>query len=381
MKEIEICKNENIKGQFLNKMFKFSIDYGIKEVIKSIIMPKLIEILLNWFKNILNEKLLPPLLDKFDENFETIGTHLIILQKKYNIKTYMDNVLKNINRFFNIICGINKLVIPYIKKAIKNTKENGVDTNKIITDFTNDLVSKVEIKIIKPIKEFINCVFGKNDELEKYKLYENVITVGYQKIRKIGIENYEKAKIYVNTKYDEIKESYLNKRKEICELPEQLEKKFNEKKDNIIKEYEKIKKDIIESTDEKINQLQNLNLTTEFRKYFSFFKDIINKNLNDIKEKTKTKIYELTNIIPDFIDYIGNIIDEILNLDFGNFSEDKINISEHIMNFISEVLSDNIKLQYKNENDEIIDKNIKEELIKYLNENLNIEAKKNHRYC
>ena len=28
-----------------------------------------------------------------------------------------------------------------------------------------------------------------------------------KKIRKIGIENYEKAKIYVNTKYDEIKES------------------------------------------------------------------------------------------------------------------------------------------------------------------------------
>jgi hypothetical protein len=45
------------------------------------------------------------------------------------------------------------------------------------------------------------------------------------------------------------------------------------------------------------------------------------------------------------------------------------------MNFISEILSDNIKLQYKNDNNEIIDKNIKEELIKYLNQNLNIEAK------
>ena len=96
----------------------------------------------------------------------------------------------------------------------------------------NDLVSKVEIKIIEPIKEFINCVFGKNDELEKYKLYENVISFGYQKIRKIGIENYEKGKNYVNKKYDEIKKSYLNKRKEICELPDQLEQKFNEKIEN-----------------------------------------------------------------------------------------------------------------------------------------------------
>ena len=96
----------------------------------------------------------------------------------------------------------------------------------------DDLVLNVEKKIFFPIKEFIDFVFGKNIVLEKYKLYENVFTVGYQKIRKIGIENYEKAKIYVNTKYDEIKESYLNKRKEICELPDQLEQKFNEKIEN-----------------------------------------------------------------------------------------------------------------------------------------------------
>ncbi len=38
-------------------------------------------------------------------------------------------------------------------------------------------------------------------------------------------------------------------------------------------------------------------------------------------------------------------------------------------------------MQYKTDTSVIIDKNIKEELIKYLNENLNIEAKKNHRYC
>ena len=80
-----------------------------------------------------------------------------------------------------------------------------------------------------------------------------LLLFGYQKIRKIGIENYEKAKIYVNTKYDEIKESYLNKRKEICELPDQLKQKFNEKIETI--KYKKLKNDIIESSNEKINQL------------------------------------------------------------------------------------------------------------------------------
>ena len=48
----------------------------------------------------------------------------------------------------------------------------------------DDLVLNVEKKIFCPIKEFIDFVFGKNIVLEKYKLYENIITVGYQKIRK-----------------------------------------------------------------------------------------------------------------------------------------------------------------------------------------------------
>ena len=61
------------------------------------------------------------------------------------------------------------------------------------------------------------------------------------------------------------------------------------KKKKIIKKYKKLKKDIIESTDEKIKELQNLNLTTEFRKYFRFLKAIINKNLNDIKKRQKKK--------------------------------------------------------------------------------------------
>ena len=43
----------------------------------------------------------------------------------------------------------------------------------------DDLVLNVEKKNLFSIKEFIDFVFGKNIVLEKYKLYENVITVGY----------------------------------------------------------------------------------------------------------------------------------------------------------------------------------------------------------
>ena len=50
--------------------------------------------------------------------------------------------------------------------------------------------------------------------------------------------------------------------------------------------------------------------------YFKELKDIITNNINEIKKKTKKKISILTNIIPDFIDNIANIIDEILTLQF-----------------------------------------------------------------
>ena len=50
--------------------------------------------------------------------------------------------------------------------------------------------------------------------------------------------------------------------------------------------------------------------------YFKELKDIITNNINEIKKKTKKKISILTNIIPDLIDNIANIIDEILTLQF-----------------------------------------------------------------
>ena len=66
-----------------------------------------------------------------------------------------------------------------------------------------------------------------------------------------------------------------------------MKQKFNEKIENILEKYKKLKNDIIESTNEKINQLQNINLTQEFMEYFKELKDIITNNINEIKKKTK----------------------------------------------------------------------------------------------
>ena len=69
-----------------------------------------------------------------------------------------------------------------------------------------------------------------------------------------------------------------------------MEQKFNEKIENILEKYKKLKNDIIELFNEKINQLQNINLTQEFMEYFKELKDIITNNINEIKKKTKKKI-------------------------------------------------------------------------------------------
>ena len=353
---------------------KYTLQFGVKEGFKIIIIPRFIDALSDWFKNILNTKLLPLLLERFNQCFELLGTHLIILQKKYNIKNYIDNLLDKITKFFDIICGIQKLIIPYLKEAMKKAKEEGVDTLKIISDFIDQLIFKVD-NIIKPIKEFIDKVFDGNEKIEVYKLYENIIVEGYKKARKIGIEKYQKIKNIANDKYIETKKEYLDKRKEICNLPDELEQKFKEQKEELIKKYQELRDNIIISTNEKIENLKKMNLEKEFKEFFRNLKDNIINQLNEIKDEAKNKITSITSKIPNFFDNFTNLIDEIIGLNFGPFNEKKIDISEHIMNFILEIVSGNIEIQYKNENEEVILEDAKKLLINYLNEKLNINAK------
>ena len=322
----------------------------------------------------LKEKLLPLLLNRFDLYFEKLGTHLIILQKKYNIKKYIDNILKKIKKFFSIICSVQKFIIPYLKEAMKKAKTEGVNIGQIISDFIDKLLSKID-DILKPFKEFVNKVFDGKEELEAYKLYENVIKEGYQIVRKKGIiEQYEKIKKYVGNKYNETKEKYLDKRKEICNLPDELEKKFEEKKNELIEKYRELKEKIINSTNDIIKELKDKNSSEELREYFKNLKKNIIDELDEIKNEAKNKVKDITSIIPNFFDNFTNLIDNIMGIKFGPFNENKIDICKHITTFILEVEQGNIKLKEENEEGEIIEKDPKELLIKYLNEKLDIKA-------
>ncbi len=71
----------------------------------------------------------------------------------------------------------------------------------------DDLVLNVEKKYLALLKNLLILFLVKILYQKNINFMKMLLLLVIKKIRKIGIENYEKAKIYVNTKYDEIKES------------------------------------------------------------------------------------------------------------------------------------------------------------------------------
>ena len=80
----------------------------------------------------------------------------------------------------------------------------------------------------------------------------------------------------------------------------------------------------------------------------SKLKEIITEQLNKLKNEAKNKINNITSKIPKYFDNFIELIDKILNLKFEGITiikDKKINIINHILNFILEVESGNIKLK------------------------------------
>lgn len=118
-----------------------------------------------------------------------------------------------------------------------------------------------------------------------------------------------------------------------------------------------------------------MDMSKEFKKILKKLEVFTINKLNEIKQFAKNKISNVSSIIPNFIDKFTNIIDDILKLNFGPYEEHKIDYSEIISKFFLEVEMGNIQLKQKNDKGEEIDVEREEILIKYLNENLEIDKK------
>ena len=221
--------NEKNTRLFFKKAKQFCIKFGTKETINNILIPKLINILSDFFKDKLKTKLLPELLSRFDDNFEKFGTQIIILQKKYNIKGFIDKLLDKIKKSFHIIIQIQTYIIP-ILRDFQNKIKKGEKIHIIIVSFSKELIAKGENKFINPIKDFINEIFGEKEGIERYKFFEKLIEEGYKKVKEIGIEKYEELKEIVSDKYQEYKNVYLTKKQKICQFPEEIVNQYEQKK-------------------------------------------------------------------------------------------------------------------------------------------------------
>ena len=364
--------NEKNSKKFLKATSKFCIKYGTQAGINNIIIPKLINILSDFFKEKLKSKLIPKMLERFDEYFEIFGEQIIILEKKYKFKGYIETIIVKIRKSFHIITNIQIFVIPILKNLINKIKK-GQDSHKILCDLNQELISKAENKILIPFKNFINEIFGEKGSVEKYNLFKNIIEEGYKKVKEIGIEEYEKLKLIVGEKKEEYKSIYLNKRNNICELSKEFVKKYNNKKLELKRQYEEYKEKIINYTDKQIESLKKINFSIEFKKISKILKDIIIDKLNELKKSAKDNISNITSKVPKYFDSFIQLIDSVLNLNFGTFQNKKIIISEYILNFILEVEVGNINSKNKNEKGEEIQENGKQLLIKYLAEKLKME--------
>ena len=270
--ETEMKKNsttiicEKNKKEFFKETSEFFVKFGTQAGFNNVIIPKIIDLLSDFVKKKIKENLLPMILDRLDEHFEQFGEHIIILQKNYKIKGYFDTIIKLIRQFFHIITVIQKFIIPILKNLV-NKIQKGEDCIKIICNLNQELISKLDKKFIIPFKNFINEVFGEKGNVEKYKFFEKIIEDGYKKVKGICIDKYEgEIKTFASKKYEEYKNYYLNKRNQICDIPNELVNKYEELKQKIKSQYNKSKENIINSTNSQIEFLKTFNYNIEFKK-------------------------------------------------------------------------------------------------------------------
>ena len=368
-----IISEEKI-NDFAKKSINFAIEFGVKTSTELIFIPKLVNVLNEWFKNLLKEKLLPKLMERFDDHLEKFGSHIIILQKKYNIKDYLNKVLKAIETSFHVITLFQKFINPILRDTISKLKKEKEQNkiNSLVEQFNNKLIAIGEENILVPIQEFVDKIFGDKKSLTKYELFEKIIGEGYKKVKVLGVEKYNNFKLNVNEKYNDYKNKYLDKRDKIRNLPDLLTEQYEEIKEKQVKIYNEKKKEFIEYLDKLIVDIKKGN----FPNILSRAENIIIDELNKIKNEAKNKIEQVSNIIPNYFNDLINLMDNILKLNFGPFQDNKLEISEHILNFIIEIESGNIKIDFKNETEETTFEKSKKLLIDYLNKKLDIKTEK-----
>ena len=359
--ELPEMDNEAIKkskdlnfGLIAKNCTKIGVKIGI-EKIKEKLIPNLTAKILNSIKEIINE-LLTRLLLQFDEFFEELGTQLMILNEK---KQILDKIIHKIRKVLDLFNQIKSFVSNILTTVINISKKGDLNIEEISSKIDN-LLQKGIKKFLKPIDDFINFI---------RKGFKEIVKEEYKNIKEKGIEYYKNIKEVVGDKYNEIKDSYIINKKNILDLPDNIERLFVQKKLELQRKYEEQKENIKKSTDLKIKDIEMIDLN-----FMNILSNIKEKILDIIIKKIKASenlILNISSKINNLFEDIITLINQILKIDFKEFLDVKIIISKNIANFVLVILSG--KYTIKINNNKIKENDIKDKLILYLQTNLEID--------
>ena len=359
--ELPEVDNEAIKkskdlnfGLIAKNCTKIGVKIGI-EKIKEKLIPNLTAKILNNIKEIINE-LLTRLLLQFDEFFEELGTQLMILNEK---KQILDKIIHKIRKVLDLFNQIKSFVSNILTTVINISKKGDLNIEEISSKIDN-LLQKGIKKFLKPIDDFINFI---------RKGFKEIVKEEYKNIKEKGIEYYKNIKEVVGDKYNEIKDSYIINKKNILDLPDNIERLFVQKKLELQRKYEEQKENIKKSTDLKIKDIEMIDLN-----FMNILSNIKEKILDLIIKKIKASknlILNISSKINNLFEDIITLINQILKIDFKEFLDVKIIISKNIANFVLVILSG--KYTIKINNNKIKENDIKDKLILYLQTNLEID--------
>ena len=355
MNSEEIQKSKSLDfGLIAKNCAKTGIKLGF-EKIKEKLITNLTAKILNSIKEIINE-LLKRLLLQFDVFFEEIGTQLMILNEEIKV---LDKIICKIRKILDLFSQIKSFVSKILQTVIKISKKGDINIEEVSSKLDNILKKGIK-NFIKPIDDFIYFITNG---------FREVVKEEYKNIKEKGIDYYKNIKKVVGDKYNEIKDSYIISKNTILDLPDNIERLFKQKKMELQRKYEEQKENIKNSTDLKIKDIENIDL--HFMKIFSNIKSkIINIIIEKIKN-SKNNILNISSEISYFFEDIIKLINQILKIDFGEFSNIKIIISKQIATFVLVIISG--KYTIKINNNKIKENDVKDKLILYLQSNLEIE--------
>ena len=91
-----------------------------------------------------------------------------------------------------------------------------------------------------------------------------------------------------------------------------------------------------------------MNFIVDFKVIISKLNKLMNNQINELKQETKTHLEKLTSKFPEFFDEFIELIDKIFKINFGIYQNKKAIITQHILNLILDIEAGKVNIRKNN---------------------------------